>query len=981
MTNAHVRAWLAVLAAGLACGDDPTAPPMASAARSLVIVSMPSVRSGGDAVLTLQARDANGARITSGGLEVRFTVAGGTSEGVIAPDPATDRGDGTYVATFTGTIAGEPATIGALLDGRQVTSPLPQLQVLPGAASVATSVVSVSRLSVDEGGEALLGLRTKDAAGNALTEGGLQVAFAVSGGTSAGTIGPVTDHDDGSYSAVFTGTTAGTPLTVAATIDGEPVATEPPTIAVSAGAIALELSELTISADSVTVGTAVTVTLITRDADGNDLTGGGRTVVFFSSDDVIGAVDTTIDHDDGRYSTTFTAASPGDAAVGAMVDGDEVPSESLPVHVLDRAVSPQRSAVFASDDTLAAGEAINLALQVRDDDGSDLPAGGLTVLFTAADSLAGVITPDPAIDNGDGTYSGSFTGLRAPEDVILGAMILSDGPGDTVDSTLVEMLDDEGVSQLPVVTVLPAAASTDSSVVDASDAVLGAGETATLTLTARDAFGNQAITGGLAVGFTQTDGPNLAQGTIGAVTDHGDGTYTAPFTATRVGDPTTIGATIDGAMVTSTPLPTIAVLCGEGAPAADSSLVTVSDATAPSGVPLTVTLRARDALGNCLTTTGLDVTFATSGGPGESTGSFGATVDNGDGTYAAVFTGVLAGGPTQILGAIDGETTATAPPTVTVTPGDVSAMTSSVSVSDSLIDVGTAATVTLQARDAAGNAIVAGGRSVVFTQGGGSSTGMIGTTTDHGDGTYTAPFTGTGVGTPTSLSATIDGTPLMTAPAAIEVSTVSVDQSIVTVDGQAAVTVTAGDVVTLLLRARDPAGRDVNGSGHAVAFALSGGSGDGTIGAVTDHGDGTYSAALTAETAGTAASVSATIDGTPVTTPPPTVTVEPGPASPATSVVSASDSVVAVGGMVTLTLEARDAFGNALDSGGLEVAFTASSGAGVSEGTIAPVPATDNGDGSYTAAFTGTASGTPATIGATIDGVAVATELPVVRVE
>ena len=679
MSSARARVWLVVLTAGLACGDAPTAPPMASAARSLVIVSMPAVRSGGDAVLTLQARDANGTRITSGGLEVRFTLGGGTSEGVIAPDPATDRGDGTYVSTLTGTIAGTPSTVAAFIDGRQVTSPLPELRVLPGAASPVTSVVGVSRLAVDEGGEALLMLRAKDAAGNELIEGGLQVAFAVSGGTSEGTIDPVTDHGDGSYSAVFTGTTAGTPLTIAATIDGEPVATgAPPTITVSAGTIALEMSELTISADTVTVETAVTVTLITRDADGNELTGGGRTVVFFSTDDLVGTVDTTIDHDDGRYSTTFTAAAPGDATVGAMVDSDDVPTESPPVHVLDRAVSPQRSAVFVSDDTLAAGETVALTLQVRDDDATDLPAGGLIVLFTATDSLAGVIAPDPAGDNGNGTYSGSFTGVRAPEDVTLGALIVNERPDGTADSTLVEMLDDGGVSQLPVATVLPAAATTDSSLVEASDAVLGAGESATLTLTARDAFGNQAITGGLTVAFTQTDGPNLAQGAVGPVTDHGDGTYSAVFTATRVGDPTTVGATIDGAPVTSTPLPTIAVLCGEGAPSADSSVVTVSDETAPSGVPITVTLRARDALGNCLTTSGLTVTFETSGGPGESTGDFGATVDNGDGTYAAVFTGVLAGDATQILGAIDGAPVATTPPTVTVTPGDVSAMTSMV---------------------------------------------------------------------------------------------------------------------------------------------------------------------------------------------------------------------------------------------------------------------------------------------------------------
>ena len=38
-------------------------------------------------------------------------------------------------------------------------------------------------------------------------------------GTSGGTIGPTTDHDDGTYSAAFTGTVAGSAVTVGATIN------------------------------------------------------------------------------------------------------------------------------------------------------------------------------------------------------------------------------------------------------------------------------------------------------------------------------------------------------------------------------------------------------------------------------------------------------------------------------------------------------------------------------------------------------------------------------------------------------------------------------------------------------------------------------------------------------------------------------------------------------------------------------------------
>jgi hypothetical protein len=81
----------------------------------------------------------------------------------------------------------------------------------------------------------------------------------------------------------------------------------------------------------------------------------------------------------------------------------------------------------------------------------------------------------------------------------------------------------------------------------ASVEVLGA---ATVTLTARDAAGRQETGGGLAVAFAL--GGGSAGGTFGPVRDNGDGTYSAPFTATAAGQDT-FTATINGQAVTSAP--------------------------------------------------------------------------------------------------------------------------------------------------------------------------------------------------------------------------------------------------------------------------------------------------------------------------------------------------------------------------------------------------------------------------------------------
>jgi len=109
-------------------------------------------------------------------------------------------------------------------------------------------------------------------------------------------------------------------------------------------------------------------------------------------------------------------------------------------------------------------------------------------------------------------------------------------------------------------TALAGAVSSATSVVTTTATSVLSGAIATLTLHAKDAFGNDLTAGGRSVVFSVTGGTST--GTIGPTVDHGDGTYSAPFTGVLAGTASTIGATIDGTPVTSAPLPTIAVLAG-----------------------------------------------------------------------------------------------------------------------------------------------------------------------------------------------------------------------------------------------------------------------------------------------------------------------------------------------------------------------------------------------------------------------------------
>jgi hypothetical protein len=298
------------------------------------------------------------------------------------------------------------------------------------------------------------------------------------------------------------------------------------------------------------------------------------------------------------------------------------------------------------------------------------------------------------------------------------------------------------------------------------------------------------------------------------------------------------------------------------------------------------------------------------------------------------------------------------------------------------LTVGDHTTITLTARDANGNPEKTGGLVVHFGLGSGSGQGTLGSVQDDGDGTYSVTFTATATGSVT-VTATIDGQAVSsTAPTLSIVGPVSLDQSTVALS---TTPITAGATATVTLTVRDAQGNQESHGGLIVVFGLGSGSGRGTFSAVQDNGDGTYTATLTATTAGSN-TITATIGGQAVTSTAPSFNVVPGTVSLSQSTVSVTSTTLAAGATATVTLTARDAQGNQETSGGLTVAFGVGSGGvtvvsgggnGNGRGTFGPVR--DNGDGTYSATFTATATGI-VTLTATIGGQAVTGVFPKVLI-
>ena len=1012
-------------------------PGAASLANSLVTVSSSSVFSGGTSTLTLTAKDAAGNLLTSGGLTVGFGSSGGSSTGTISS--ANDNNNGTYTATFTGVLAGTATTLSAAIGGSAITSSMPAITVTPASASVFTSVTSVSASTVASGSTITLTLTAKDGNGNQVSNGGLSVLFTTNGGSSTATIGSTTDHADGTYTAVLTGVLKGTATSIQTTINGTAITTTAPTVQVTSGIYSLAQSGISVSQGTVSSGSVSTLLLTLKDAAGNLITTGGQTVVFTSAGgSSTGTTSATTDNGNGTYTASFTGVTSGTAtSIHATIGGATVTSASPSVTVVPGNTSPAQSIITLSSGSVSSGATITATLTAKDGAGNPIGTGGATVVFN---SSGGTSTGSFAstVDHGNGTYTATFTAAAAGTATTVGATL----GGSPVTSTL------------PSLTVTAGSPSLSQSVVTVLSSTVTAGQSVSVLLQAKDASGNNVPSGGQTVVFSNSGG--VSTGTFGSTTDNGDGTYSATFTGAIAGTATSIKATIGGSPVTSTS-PAVQVLIGPASIA--QSLVTISAATVASGSALTITLTSKDVAGNALTSGGLSVDFSATGGT--STGNIGSTVDHGNGTYTASFTGVLAGTATSIHSTIAGLTVTTTSPTVTVGSGPISVADSLISVSSATTASAGTVTLTLTAKDASGNSITTGGSTIVFSATGGTSTGTIGSVTDNSNGTYTAVFTGVTAGTATSIHGTIGGVAVTTASPSITVTFGSATKFLLSTISSPQV---SGNTFSLAVTAQDAAGNTdtaytgtvtlTSSDGIATlpaAHAFTGGNagvytftgvafntvgtqtitaGDGTITKASNNvtvnpgvatkfmlsaisspqvSGSTFSLTVTAQDAGgntvtgytgtvtlTSSDGAATLpaahaftggnagvytftnialntagtqtitagDGT-ISKASNNVTVSPGAFSLAQSIVSSASSVVS-GSSITVTLTAKDAAGNANPTGITATTFTSSAVGGT--GTYGSI--TNAGGGVYTASFTGVLSGS-VTLGATINATTV----------
>ena len=211
------------------------------------------------------------------------------------------------------------------------------------------------------------------------------------------------------------------------------------------------------------------------------------------------------------------------------------------------------------------------------------------------------------------------------------------------------------------------------------------------------------------------------------------------------------------------------------------------------------------------------------------TPALGVTDSNGSCTFAVSSTGV--GVLAFYANDLSDNTLITDSATVSFTYGPISIAQSLISISSSTVASGNSDTLTLTAYDASGNAITEGGSTVVFSLSGGTSNGIMSATTDLGNGTYQAVFTGSVGGTAATVNATINSQSVTsTLPTITVTQGTAAKLAFSASPGTSTAGISFGTVPVVLVQ--DSSGNTVTSANSLVTLAIGTNPGSGTLSGV-----------------------------------------------------------------------------------------------------------------------------------------------------
>ncbi len=444
-------------------------------------------------------------------------------------------------------------------------------------------------------------------------------------------------------------------------------------------------------------------------------------------------------------------------------------------------------------------------------------------------------------------------------------------------------------------------------------------------------------------------------GTLSAMTDSGNGVYTATLTAGTVSGTTAVSSNINGSALDMTPA-TVTLNGNSGELSITHSMLVAAPVNIEANGSDTsvVTLTLRDSNNNPVT--GQTVTFA------GTLGTLGAVTEGSSGVYTATLTAGIMVGTSSITASVNSTALGVTPATVTLNgdSGNLSTTNSTLVAAPVNIEANSSDTsvVTLTLRDNNNNPVT--GQTVVFT----STLGTLGNVTEQASGVYTATLTAGTVSGVASLSVSVSCNALGVTPATVTLNGDSGNLSTTNSTLVAApvnIEANSSDTSVVTLTLRDNNNNPVTGQTVDFTSTL------GTLGNVTEQASGLYTATLTAGTVSGVASLSVSVGGNALGVTG-NITLAPGALDAARSILAVNKPSINADDRIgsTITFTAQDAQGNAIT--GLDIAFMTD----LENSQIMTL--VDHNDGTYTANINGTQTGIAniavQSSGATIAGLA-----------
>jgi adhesin/invasin len=687
-----------------------------------------------------------------------------------------------------------------------------------------------------------------------LLDGGIPVSgrlvnfTVVSGSLTFGAASSLTDSSGMVQTYVTAGTTAGTVLVRA--LYNATYADFILTIADQTNATLVSISGTPQTAN---VGTTLALPFIveTRNAGGTPIanilvrfsvvTGNGR--INSSNNTLTLSSDNT-----GRASVTFDVGtlSGANSVTAAIVSVPAQNTTFTATGIVPSAsiVSLSQTGIVSSASSLSAdgSQTSTLTLTIRDSYGNAIPNSSKAVVFSApTGTLVGSVTA-----HANGTYTQTY---RAPSSIGTGSVQIS------------ATVDGQAVTNIPAPIILTSGSVSlaQSTLTSSANTVVADGSsTVLMTLTLRDALGNQVTSGGETISFSSNLGTF-----IGSISDVGNGTYTQTLLTGTVTGTAVVHATVTS--ISGTPIPaTKSIAFNAGAPDFNHSTILATPSTvAPNGTSTSIiTVQLRDSSNNLATQAiGRSVTLTKTAGTWMGTGlATTAASDNGDGTYSAIL--IAPGSPSisTIQGTDNGNILAKTA-TVYFTNGAAgpSVSTSTITIvgaNPQPADGVSTVTVKVTLKDSFSAQLASGGSVVVVNSTAGTKIGAI---VDNGDGTYSQVLRAPNSAAIANITATTDGQTLSRSVTENYYGAISLTQSTITV-APASVIANGASVAVLYVNAKDSNGVSIPVGGETgIVFGATNGT---LLGSVTDNANGTYSQQLRSTASASTSTITATKSGT-----------------------------------------------------------------------------------------------------------------------